>query len=44
MNDIYLEEINDYNINECWDEDNNDFDWERYQYLCDLVDSCYSEE
>lgn len=24
------------NITECYDEETNEFDWEQYQYLCDI--------
>lgn len=24
------------NIAECWDEETREFDWDQYQYLCDI--------
>lgn len=26
------------NAMECWDEETSEFDWEEYQYLCDIAD------
>lgn len=26
------------NINECWDEENKEFDWDKYQHLCDCAE------
>ena len=32
------------NIAECWDEEAQEFDWEQYQYLCDIADYWECEE
>ena len=34
------EYVSNWNVNivKDWDEENNDFDWEEYQYLCDCAD------
>lgn len=32
------------NIFECWDEDNQEFDWDEYQHLCDIADYWECEE
>lgn len=29
---------NEQDILECYDEENKEFDWERYQQLCDIAD------
>jgi hypothetical protein len=29
---------NEQDIMECWDEDNKTFDWDRYEYLCDIAE------
>ena len=29
---------------ECWDEENQEFDWDRYQYLCDIAEEWDMEE
>lgn len=26
------------NVEECWDEETREFDWDRYQYLCDIAE------
>ena len=35
---------NEYDIEMCWDEETNEFDWDEYQYLCDIADYCGCEE
>lgn len=35
---------NEYDIEVCWDEDTKEFDWEGYQYLCDIADHWDCEE
>lgn len=25
-------------VEECWDEETKEFDWDRYQYLCDIAE------
>lgn len=32
------------NVMECWDEENKEFDWDKYQYLCDCADYWDCEE
>ena len=32
------------NIEECWDKEAEEFDWDTYQYLCDLGDYWCSED
>jgi len=32
------------NIAECWDEEAKEFDWEYYQYLCDIQEEAGCEE
>lgn len=32
------------NILECYNENTQEFDWDRYQYLCDCADYWDSEE
>ena len=34
----------DTNIYECYDEETGDFDWEEYQYLCDIAEYWECEE
>lgn len=29
---------NEYDIMECWDEENKEFDWDEYQKLCDIAE------
>ena len=29
---------NEYDVQTCWDEEAKEFDWEEYQYLCDIAD------
>lgn len=29
---------NEQDILECYDEDSKEFDWERYQYLCNIAE------
>ena len=31
------------NVAECWDEETQEFDWDYYQYLCDVQDAWYEE-
>lgn len=26
------------NVEECWNEETREFDWDRYQYLCDIAE------
>lgn len=33
-----MSEWTDQSIDECWDEDTKDFDWNEYQYLCDIAE------
>lgn len=35
---------NEYDIEVCWDEDTKEFDWDGYQYLCDIADHWDCEE
>ncbi len=35
---------NEQDIMECWDEENQEFDWDRYQYLCDIAEEWDMEE
>ena len=35
---------NEYDIALCWDEENNEFDWDTYQYLCDIAEYWDCEE
>ena len=35
---------NEYDIEMCWDEETNEFDWDEYQYLCDIADYWSCEE
>lgn len=35
---------NEQDIMECWDEETREFDWEHYQYLCDIADYWEMEE
>lgn len=32
------------NITECWDEETQEFDWDLYQYLCDIAEYWDCEE
>lgn len=32
------------NIDECWDEEREEFDWDEYQYLCDIADYWDTDE
>lgn len=32
------------NVNECWDEETKEFDWDCYQRLCDIAEYWGSEE
>ena len=32
------------NIDYCWDSEKEEFDWEEYQYLCDMGDYWDCEE
>ena len=29
---------NEYDIEMCWDEETNEFDWDEYQHLCDIAE------
>lgn len=35
---------NEYDIQLCWDEETKEFDWDEYQYLCDIADYWECEE
>ena len=35
---------NEYDIQECWDEETREFDWEHYQHLCDIAEYWGCEE
>lgn len=35
---------NEYDITLCWDEETNEFDWDTYQYLCDITEYWECEE
>lgn len=35
---------NEQDVNECYDETNNSFDWELYQQLCDIAEYWDCEE
>ena len=35
---------NEYDIALCWDEETNEFDWDTYQYLCDIAEYWDCEE
>lgn len=35
---------NEYDIQICWDEEKKEFDWEEYQYLCDIAEYWGCEE
>lgn len=35
---------NDYDIELCWDEETEEFDWDKYQYLCDIAEYWDCEE
>lgn len=35
---------NEQDIMECWDEENREFDWDRYQELCDIAEYWDCEE
>lgn len=39
----YVERVNQ-NIDECWNEETKEFDWETYQYLCDCAEYWECEE
>lgn len=32
------------NISECWNEEEKEFDWDKYQYLCDIAEYSDCEE
>ena len=32
------------NVYECWDEGNQEFDWDEYQLMCDIADYWDMEE
>lgn len=34
----------EYDIEECWDEENEEFDWDHFQYLCDIAEAWDMEE
>lgn len=35
---------NEYDIEQCWDEETKEFDWDEYQMLCDFADYWNCEE
>lgn len=35
---------NEQDIYECWNEEEQEFDWEEYQYLCDIAEYWDCEE
>ena len=35
---------NEYDIEQCWDEENKEFDWDEYQFLCDCAEYWGCEE
>lgn len=35
---------NEYDIEQCWDEESREFDWDEYQRLCDIADYWSCEE
>ena len=35
---------NEQDIQECWDDEKFCFDWDKYQYLCDIADYWDCEE
>ena len=35
---------NEYDIEECLDKETGEFDWDRYQYLCDIAEEFGCEE
>lgn len=35
---------NEYDIEMCYDEETNEFDWDEYQYLCDCAEAAGCEE
>lgn len=35
---------NEQDIIECWDEETKEFDWDKYQYLCDIAEYWNMEE
>ena len=35
---------NEYDIEECLDRETGEFDWDRYQYLCDIAEYWGCEE
>ena len=41
--DLYMDRV-EQNIIECWDEENKEFDWEYYQYLCDIQEEAGCKE
>lgn len=32
------------NVNECWNEERREFDWDKYQSLCDIADYWEADE
>lgn len=35
---------NELDIEQCWDEESREFDWDEYQRLCDIADYWGCEE
>lgn len=35
---------NQYDVQECWNEETEEFDWDRYQELCDIAEYWDCEE
>ena len=35
---------NEYDIELCWNEETKEFDWDEYQYLCDVAEYWECEE
>ena len=37
-NDVRAETRNERDVSECFNEETGEFDWDKYQYLCDISD------